>query len=241
MVFAGLSVVLRLCRWLVVGALFISGAQALVLAFAAFSVSSQPEVQLTLNTTRPALFGFWHEVQRGFDEGAAGPHPAPQVLPKPRLAAGPAFELQADSHTPLLRYREPSALRRVALLALGAWSGTGLSVAGVLLLGLGSWLLLRLLYDVTPNVPFTQANARRLLWLAGLVFSLNIWEYVARVAVLALVPAFRVTELTASLNQYVSLNTDELVPGFLTGFILFIIAAVYQRGVVLSQEAELVI
>lgn len=240
MTYARLPLLLLLCRWLVAGCLLVAGIMMLVLAYEAVAVSDQREVRLALDTTKPALFGFWDSMQRGFEEGAAGPHQAPQALPEPRLAAGMVFELRADHHAPLLYYREPSTLRRLALLALGAWSG-GLSVANLLLLGLGSWLLLRLLHDVTPAVPFTQANAHRLLWLAGLVLGLNIWEYVARVAVLALVPAFRVAELTAPLNQYVRLNTDELVPGFLTGFILLIIAAVYQRGVVLSREAELVI
>lgn len=204
----------------------------------AASVSSRPEVQLKLDTTQPGLFGFWHSMQQGFDAGKAGPQaPLPPSLPKPRLAAGSAFGLDANPRTPLLRYHEPSALRRVALLTLGAWSG-GLSAAGLLLIGLGSWLLLQ---DVTPTTPFTPANAHRLLHLTLLVLGLNLWDYVARVAVLALVPDFQVPSLSMPLNHYVSLSADKLVPGFLTGFILFVVAAVYQRGVMLSQEAELVI
>jgi hypothetical protein len=161
-------------------------------------------------------------------------------LPKPRLAAGAGFELQASPGASLLRYREASALRRGALLALGAWSGS-LSVPSVLLLALGSWLLLQLLRDVTPATPFTPANARRLLHLALLVLGLNLWDYVARAMVLALVPSFRIAELTAPLSHYVRLNTADVVPDFWVGYMLLIIAAVYQRGVELSREAELVI
>lgn len=106
---------------------------------------------------------------------------------------------------------------------------------------LGSWLLLQLLRDVTPATPFTSANARRLLHLALLVLMLNLWDYVARTVVLLLVPAFRIAELTVPLSHYVRLNADEVVPGFWVGFMLLIIAAVYQRGVELSHEAELVI
>jgi hypothetical protein len=39
----------------------------------------------------------------------------------------------------------------------------------------------------------------------------------------------------------VLLNTDGTLPGWEAGFMLLIIAAVYQRGVEMSQEAELTI
>jgi hypothetical protein len=98
-----------------------------------------------------------------------------------------------------------------------------------------------MLQDVTPATPFTQANARRLRKLTLLVFGLHLWHYVAYWLVWALVPAYRVAALASPLSHYVRLNTDDLVPGVEVGFILLIIAAVYQRGVELSREAELVI
>lgn len=237
----GLPLILRLTRWLTLAALLGAGILAIQLLAGVVAVSSQAEVRLQLQTTRPALFGFWHDMQQGYNDGKAGQRrPEREVRPALQLAAGPAFELAADPATPVLRYHEPSTRRRVALLLLGALPD-GQSVAGLLLVGLGGWLLLQLLRDVTPAAPFTPANARRLYLLTLLVLGLNLWDYVARVVVLLLVPAYQAPGVAAPLNQYVSLNADELVPGFLVGFILFIIAAVYQRGVVLSQEAELII
>ena len=112
---------------------------------------------------------------------------------------------------------------------------------GLVFLGGFSWLLLGLLREVSDGTPFTVANSRRLAKLALLVCLLNFWNYVAYALVWALVPAYRVAELARPLSHYVRLNTDDLVPGFAVGFILLIIAAVYKNGVVLSQEAELVI
>jgi hypothetical protein len=111
----------------------------------------------------------------------------------------------------------------------------------MLFLACGSWLLLKLLQDVTPDTPFTLANAHRLRKLTLLVLGLYLWHYAAYLLVWALVPAYRVAQLAQPLSHYVRLNTDDLVPGIEVGFILFIIAAVYQRGVELSREAELVI
>lgn len=236
-----LPLMLRMTRWLVLATLLATGILVMQLLAGAVAVGSQPEVRLQLQTDRPALFSFWHGMQQGYADGKAGQRrPEREVRPALQLAAGRTFELAADPATPVLRYHEPSALRREALLLLGALPD-GQSVAGLLLVGLGGWLLLQLLRDVTPAAPFTPANARRLYLLTLLVLALNLWDYVARVAVLLLVPAYRAPGVAAPLNQYVSLNSDEWVPGFLVGFILFIIAAVYQRGVVLSQEAELII
>lgn len=200
---------------------------------------SEPEVRLVLNTARPNLFGTGHDAREGFRDGQKGR--AREVRgPLPALPAAMSFELLADPHTQQLRYREPSAAKRMALLALGALDDS-LSVAGLLFLGYGSWLLLKLLQDVTPATPFTLANAHRLRRLTLLVLGLYLWHYPAYLLVWALVPVCRVALLAQPLSHYVRLNTDELVPGVAVGFILLIIAAVYQRGVELSREAELVI
>jgi hypothetical protein len=148
--------------------------------------------------------------------------------------------VQAYPYAQVLRYREPNDAKRMALQALGALDES-LSVAGLFFLGYGSWLLFGLLRDVTSATPFTLANAQRLRKLALLVLGLYFWQYVAYLLVWALVPAYRVASLTYPLSHYVRLNTDDLVPGPAIGIALVIIAAVYQRGVVLSREAELVI
>ena len=213
----------------------------LVLAGQVYDVATAQdiEVRLQLNTFRPNTFGFWHDTQAAVEDSERGKR-REERGPLSALPPSAGFQLAADPHAPLLRYREPSAGKRAALLALGALDDT-LSVMGLVFLVGSSWLLLGLLRDVSSDTPFTPANGRRLLWLALLLFGLNIWQYVAYWLVWGLVPAYRVTGLAAPLSHYVRLNTDELIPGFEVGYILLIIAVVYKRGVALSQEAELVI
>jgi hypothetical protein len=231
--------VAQAAMWLV---LLTAGGMMLVLAGRTYDVASaqKTEVRLRLDTFRPNLFGFWHDTQAGYEDGKQGRAPREQRGPLPALPPSANFKLAADPHAPLLRYREPSAGKRASLLALGALDDS-LSVPGLVFLGGCSWLLLGLLREVASSTPFTVANARRLGKLALLICGLNLWRYVAYALVWGLVPAYHVAELSRPLSHYVRLNTDELVPGFEVGFILLIIAAVYQRGVALSQEAELVI
>ena len=230
--------VLRLAKGLtgffVVMAVLLTGSLLLKIADAAY----QPDVQLALDTSRPNLFEAWHETQAGFMDGLKGQR-RPERGPLPARTAA-SFDVQAYPYARVLRYREPSGAKRLALQALGALDES-LSVAGLLFLGYGSWLLFGLLRDVTTATPFTLANARRLRKLALLVLGLYFWQYVAYLLVWALVPAYRVASLAYPLSHYVRLNTDDLVPGPAIGIALVIIAAVYQRGVELSREAELVI
>ncbi len=219
--------------------LFMAGSLTLMLCGKLIGVAGEPEVRLALETTRPNLFGAKHDAESGFRDGQQG-QAREERGPLLALPEATSVALVADPHASLLRYREPSALKRMALLALGALDDS-LSVAGLVFLGYGSWLLLKLLQDVTPATPFTQANARRLRQLTLLVLGLYLWHYPAYLLVWALVPAYRVAQLAQPLSHYVRLNTDDLLPGVAEGFILLIIAAVYQRGVELSREAELVI
>ncbi|MVN76608.1 DUF2975 domain-containing protein [Hymenobacter sp. HMF4947] len=232
---------LRIAQALMWLALLSAGVLTLELAGRTYDVANaqEAEVRLRLDTFRPNLFRVWHDTQAGFEDGQQG-RARTQRGPLPALPPTAGFELAADPHAPLLRYREPSAGKRAGLLALGALDDS-LSVAGLVFLAGSSWLLLGLLREVASGRPFTAANGRRLLRLALLLFGLNLWHYVAYILVWALVPAYHVAELAQPLSHYVRLNTDELVPGFEVGFILLIIAAVYQQGVALSQEAELVI
>lgn len=238
MAYAYLPFVLRLTKILTGFFLVMVSVLTLSLFLKMVDAASKPEVRLTLNTMRPNVFGAWHDTQSGFVDGLKGQR-RPERGPLPALAAAD-FDVHADPHAQLLRYREPSEWKRMALQALGALDDS-LSVAGLLFIGYGSWLLLRLLQDVTPATPFTQANAQRLRKLALLVLGLNLWQYVAYLLVWALVPAYRTAQLAFPLSHYVRLNTDDLVPGLAVGFMLVIITAVYQRGVELSHEAELVI
>ena len=238
MAYAYLPFVLRLTKILTGFFLVLASILTLSLFLKMVDAASKPEVRLTLSTSHPTIFGAWHDTQAGFVDGLKGQR-RPERGPLPAQAATD-FDVHADPHAQLLRYREPSEWKRMALQALGALDDS-LSVAGLFFIGYGSWLLFRLLQDVTPATPFTQANARRLRKLTLLVFGLHLWHYAAYRLVWALVPAYRVAQLAQPLSHYVRLNTDDLVPGVAVGFMLLIIAAVYQRGVELSREAELVI
>ncbi|WP_035564230.1 DUF2975 domain-containing protein [Hymenobacter sp. IS2118] len=199
------------------------------------------EVRLALNTFSPNLFPAIHDTKAGLDDGWHGRPLRADRGPLPALqVAAPDFELAANPREPLLRYREPTPWKRVALFHLGA-SDSLFSLPWLFFLSIGSCLLWRLLRDVTPATPFTFANARRLSNLALLVLGSYIWEQVAYVLVRALVPAFRAPGLAETLNHHVSLNTEHTLPSVWVGVGLTVIALVYRRGVELSQEAELVI
>ena len=195
-------------------------------------------VQLSLNTTTPNIFSAMYDMQAGWSDGCNG-RPELATL-QATLAATTPFELSADPQAPVLRYHEPSAARRLALLYLGA-SNDYQSLAWVVFFGVGSWLLWQLLLDVTLATPFTFANAWRLRNLGLLVLGLDLAQELAYLVVRALVPPFRVPGLAEPLSHYVRLNTEITLPGWEVGLMLLVIAAVYQRGVELSREAELVI
>ena len=195
-------------------------------------------VQLSLNTTTPNIFSALHDVKAGWSDGY-NRRPTRTMLPV-KLTTTMPFELGADPQAPALRYHEPSAGRRLALLYLGA-SNDYQSLAWVVFFGVSSWLLWQLLLDVTLATPFTFANARRLRNLGLLVLGLDLTQELAYLAVRALVPPFRVPGLAEPLSHYIRLNTETTLPGWEVGLLLLVIAAVYQRGVELSREAELVI
>ncbi|MGI4763245.1 MAG: DUF2975 domain-containing protein [Janthinobacterium lividum] len=236
---AYLPFILRFTKVLTWVFIVMAGVLTLALCSKLADVATELEVRLVLETTRPNLFGAWHDADAGFRDGEKG-RAREERGPLLALPATTSFALVADPHAALLRYREPSAGKRMLLLVLGALDDS-LSVAGLFFLGYGSWLLLKLLQDVTPATPFTQANAQRLRKLTLLVFGLHLWHYVAYQLIWVLVPDYRAAALAQPLSHYVRLNTDDLLPGVAVGFILLIIAAVYQRGVELSREAELVI
>lgn len=205
------------------------------------------EVALRLSARVPNLFSDFNAAKAGWKDGASQQNGAPKQkhrsidIPLPAMQPNSAgFELAADPEMPLLRYNEPSPWKRVALLHLGA-SHKYSSLSWVLFLCIGSWLLWKLLFDISPTTPFTQANARRLAMLGLLVMGLVVAQYAAYAAVRALLPEFYGLGLTEPLSHYVRLNTTDSIPDFTVGVMLSVIAAVYQRGVELSREAELVI
>jgi Protein of unknown function (DUF2975) len=233
-----LASLLRLSRPLAFIFLLGGGIAAMILLARTVAAFDAPPVQLALNTTTPNIFSAWHNVQAGWSDGYNG-RPMRHMLHAP-LAANIPFDLVADPQAPVLRYHEPNTVKRVALLYLGA-SNDYQSLAWVVFFGVGSWLLWQLLLDVTPATPFTFANARRLRGLGLLVLGLDFAQELAYLAVRALVPPFRSPGLAEPLSHYVRLNTETTLPGWEVGLVLLVIATVYQRGVELSREAELVI
>ena len=231
---------LRICRVLV--AVFM--ATALVLAFGLVILSvkvaaGKPEVRLTLNTTSTNLFPALNRIVTDF-KGEKNLHSGHVILPAlPTRDTG--FNVTADLKALSLRYEEPNAWKRVALLHLGA-SDKSLSLTWVIFLGVCSWLLYKLLRDVKPSTPFTLANAHRLRSIGLLIIGLICFgDAIDYLALRALIPDFYTPELAEPLGHYVRLNTAANLPGVEIGLMLLVIAAVYQRGVQLSQEAELVI
>ena len=205
------------------------------------ALGGDTEVRICLDTQSPNLFSAAHSAKVGFEDGFNDKPHRPRQPPLPGVQAAVAsFELAADPQTPVLRYHEPNPWKRLALLLLGA-SNSLYSLAWILFLGVGSWQLWQLLLDVTPATPFTLANSRRLAKLALLVLSLSITQTISYLAVRALIPAFHAPGIAEPLSHYAQLSTENTIPGYLIGIMLAIIAAVYRRGVELSQEAELVI
>ena len=235
-----LNSVLRIGRVLL--ALLI--ATVLVGALSLFVVSTKvaagkPEVRLTLNTTRPNLFPAFNELLA--DLKGTKPHHSGHITLSALPTRATGFNITADSKALFLRYEEPSAWKRLALLHLGA-SNSDLSLAWVLFFGVCSWLLYKLLQDAKLGTPFTLANAYRLRNMGLLIIGpIYFGESFSYFALRALIPDFHTPELSEPLSHYVRLNTAANLPGLQIGLMLLVIAAMYQRGVQLSQEAELVI
>ena len=100
-------------------------------------------------------------------------------------------------------------------------------------------LVYQILRDIRPGIPFTPANVRRLRWLGVLLigcdvytWTTNFWlsHYLATVVPAGVVGLRPAAQFGAS-----------LVSNWLIGLMLLIIAAGYQRGVELTEDAELTI
>jgi Protein of unknown function (DUF2975) len=148
------------------------------------------------------------------------------------------YDVVVERNRQVLRYQEPSFGKRLALLWLGASPTTMSVVQAVIVFGL-ALLLWQLLRDVTPATPFTLANARRLRTMMLLVVGWELWQMLAHVLLLRLVPDFVADGMP--LVDYVVLHGDNHTPGTLGIIMLIVIALVYRRGVALQQEAELTV
>ena len=109
-----LSYILRGTKAVMWLLLISTGMMTLELAGKVYDAATAPEteVRLRLDTFRPNLFGFWHDTQAGYEDGKQGRPRREQRGPLRAMPATTSFELAADPHAPLLRYREPSGGKR---------------------------------------------------------------------------------------------------------------------------------
>ena len=241
-------------RMLIAAFALLSFGLALIFIFRTIEIgTSGSEIRVELDTSQPHKFfllGVLSDARRGWHDGyAAGEHVKLDSIYVPRKkishvtqigVRSAEFELIQESQVRWLRYTESNPWKRLGMYYLGASSRT-LSLASVLYYLLGSWLLLRLLFDVTLSTPFTTANARRLRNLTLLVLGLFFAQELAYGALRGLMPVFRSPNLAEPLSHYVLLNSENTLPNLNFVLVLAIIAVVYQRGVDIYQEAELTV
>ena len=160
-----------------------------------------------------------------------GPSAAEQAV-----AAGQPAQYQPWGSSGLLVYRESNPVMRLAMRLI---TSRPQSVPYVLATTLFCLLVYRILRDIRPGVPFTPANVRRLYWLGLLLIGCDVyrwglsWWLTRHLA--AVVPAG-----VAGL-QPVSPFGITLVSNWLIGVMLLLVAAGYQRGVELTEDAELTV
>ena len=210
-----------------------------------YSTKPADTVETTVDLHHPALFGpvrgFVTELKSGFERGEQTAHAASPKQPPPPAASGKAgFQLVADQERQLLRYRETSSWKRLALLQLGVIYDD-MSLGFALYLLLSGVLLYRIVRDVTPETPFTAANARRIRWLGLLLIAADAYQQLVYALLPLLVPSFREAGTGKLLSQYLVLTPRIEYGDWAIGLMLLIIAAVYRRGVDLTREAELTV
>ena len=153
------------------------------------------------------------------------------------------FRLVPKGQKLALVYVERNFGKRVAMIILGVANHA--DKRGSLPMGLYSMLTGMLLYkiltDMSIESPFTEKNARRIRWLGLLMIGVDLYQYVAFRYMLSIVPHFRAPGLQGNVLQYLTLDPAEETGAWKFGLVLLVIAAVYQRGVVMAQEAELTV
>ncbi|UOQ53435.1 DUF2975 domain-containing protein [Hymenobacter cellulosivorans] len=153
------------------------------------------------------------------------------------------FRLVPKSQRLALVYVERSFSKRVGLMILGLnnHSGGRGSVVLTLYSMLTGMLLYHILTDMSLASPFTEKNARRIRWLGLLMIGVDVYQYIAFRYMLSIVPHFRAPGLKGTVLEYLTLDPAEETGAWKFGLVLLVIAAVYQRGVVMAQEAELTV
>lgn len=153
------------------------------------------------------------------------------------------FRLVPKSQKLALVYVERQFSKRVALSLLGVANHAGERTSLPLLLYtmLTGMLLYRILNDLRLESPFTETNARRIRWLGLLTIGLDAYQYLAFRYLLKIVPHFRLPGQQNTVLEYLTLDPALETGAWKFGLVLLVIAAVYQRGVIMAQEAELTV
>lgn len=152
------------------------------------------------------------------------------------VAAGQPAQYLPWGNAGLLVYREANPVARLALRLI---ESRPQSVPYVLATTLFCLLLYRILRDIRPGVPFTPANVRRLRGLGLLLIGCDVYHWTSSwwlAQQLAAVAPARLAGL-----QPVSPFGSSLVANWLIGLMLLIVAAGYQRGVELAEDAKLTV
>lgn len=153
-----------------------------------------------------------------------------------RVAAGAPTQLVQRGSTASLVHLEPNPGRRLLLRLMNSQPQPVPYVMATLAFCVLLYLILR---DIKPGVPFTAANVRRLRWLGMLLIACDLYKWTAtwwmRDYLTQVAPAG-----TTNLLPYTHFSSS-LVANWLIGLMLLIIAAGYQRGVELAEEADLTV
>jgi hypothetical protein len=222
---------LRLVRWLAAAQYVLSAIG--LLFYALISISDLRADSQLASFTLPSLT---LEVQHP-RQGQVG-----AALDSLKTMPG-TFRLVPKSQKLALVYVERSFGKRVALMLLGVNNHAGGRGSVVLTLYsmLTGMLLYRILNEMRIESPFTEKNARRIRWLGLLMIGVDLYQYVAFRYMLSIVPHFRAPGLQGTVLQYLTLDPAEETGAWKFGLVLLVIAAVYQRGVIMAQEAELTV
>ena len=149
------------------------------------------------------------------------------------VAAGQPTQFVPWGSAGLLVYREANPVARLALRLI---SSRPQSVPYVLATTLFCLLVYRILRDIRPGVPFTPANVRRLRGLGLLLIGSDLYHWTLTWWLTRQLAAVAPAGLAGL--QPVSPFGSSLVANWLIGLMLLIVAAGYQRGVELAEDAE---
>lgn len=160
------------------------------------------------------------------------PHSQPSAA-EAAVAAGQRAQFQPWGTAGLLVYREANPMVRLLLHLITSRPQPVPYVLATLLFCL---LVYRILRDIRPGVPFSAANVRRLRWLGTLLIACDLYHWTLSWWLVRHLAGVAPAGLAGL--QPVSPFGTSLVANWLIGLMLLIVAAGYQRGVELTEDAE---